>query len=136
MITALDTNVLFDVLWIDPQFARLSARSLLRCATEGRLVACEVVWAELSATFPSHSAFSSAMDSLGVAFSPIDAAAAVAAGEIWRDYRSRRGSRLRLLPDFVVAGHALHQADRLLTRDRGFYRSYFPELTILDPTAD
>lgn len=135
MITALDTNVVLDVLWVDPQFAGLSARNILRCAAEGRLVACEVVWAELSATFPSDTAFLSAMDGMDVAFSPIGAASAITAGEIWREYRAGGGSRFRLLPDFLVAGHALHQADRLLTRDRGFYRSYFPGLTILDPTA-
>lgn len=31
--------------------------------------------------------------------------------------------------------HAIEQADRLLTRDRGFYRHYFTGLTVLDPAA-
>ena len=37
----------------------------------------------------------------------------------------------RLLADFVVGALPQLRADRLLTRDRGFYRSYFPELRLL-----
>jgi predicted nucleic acid-binding protein len=40
----------------------------------------------------------------------------------------------RIVTDLLIAAHALQYADRLLTRDRGFYRSRFAKLAVLDPT--
>lgn len=134
MITAVDTNVLIDVFSADATFGRRSLEAISECTLEGRLVATDVVWAELGAVFPAVEDASTALDALAVDFSPVERATAEAAGSAWRAYRARGGSRTRLVADFLIGAHASHQADRLLTRDRGFYRTYFSDLEIVDPT--
>lgn len=133
MITAVDTNVLLDVFGADPTFGPRSKQAVRTCFTEGRLIACEVVWAEVAAFFPSSNAAQDAMNRLGVHFSPIDLQAALAASTAWKVYRSHGGERARVVADFLIGAHALSQADRLLTRDRGFYRAYFSRLRVIDP---
>ena len=108
--------------------------ALQRCESEGRLVACDVVWAEVTGLAPSRAQLESDLLSLHVGFDPLNASAAMLAGEAWRIYRKRGGSRTRVVADFIVGAHAVQQADRLLTRDRGFYRGYFKKLKIIDPS--
>ncbi|OGO53588.1 MAG: hypothetical protein A2Z32_10550 [Chloroflexi bacterium RBG_16_69_14] len=134
-MTAVDSNVLIDILGADPQFGRASLAAARRCRDEGILIACDAVWAEVVAAFADTAQTESSLARIPVDYSPIVKATATRAGMAWRAYRLRGGPRERLVTDFIVGAHANEQADRLLTRDRGFQRSAFEGLTIVDPTA-
>jgi hypothetical protein len=135
VITAVDTNVLLDVFGADPRFGGRSAAALRQCLAQGAVVACEAVWAETATSFETMREFTQAMRVLDVAYSALEEDAALRAAEAWRRYRTGGSKRDRVVADFLIGAHAMTQADRLLTRDRGFYRGYFKGLAILDPSA-
>jgi len=135
MITAVDTNVLVDVFKADAKFGPASAELLRRALAEGAIVACEIVWAEAATVFDADAQFTEAIEALGIAYSAMERESALLAAHAWRRYRVRGGQRQRVAADFLVGAHALRQADRLVTRDRGFYRDYFEKLRVIDPTA-
>lgn len=135
MITAIDTNVIIDILSGDARFGERSATALRSSLAVGSVVACAVVWAEAAAGYESSDAFAEAIKRLGIDYEVIDEATARAAGAVWRRYRQDGGARARIVPDVLVGAHAAQRADRLLTRDRGFFRDYFEELAVLDPAA-
>lgn len=136
MRTALDTSVLLDVLGADAEFGETSSKALRAAFDAGALVACDVVWAEVRAHFPTAEAFNQSLNLLGVQFDPISAETAATAGRLWRE--SRKGKRdpaKRVIADFLIGAHARLQADVLLSRDRGFFRRYFARLRVIDPAG-
>ena len=134
MITAVDTNVLIDVFGADTRFGRSSAGALRLCLNQGAVVACGVVWSEARAAFYKEEDFRRALHTLGVGFSPMTEQAATLAGATWKKYRVAGGKRDRVIADFLIGAHAASQCERLLTRDRGYYKKYFGGLAILDPS--
>lgn len=100
----------------------------------GAIVACDPVWAETAAVFPEQADFEKAMRALGIQFSPLTQNTVTEAGVAWKRYRAGGGKRLRMVADFLIGAHALIQCERLLTRDRGFYRDFFHRLKIVDPS--
>lgn len=131
--TAVDSSVLLDVFSADSQHGAASQEILRKCWSEGGLVACEVVWAEIRPRFSSDAEVLKITDKIGLGFDSLLREAALLAGTIWKKYHEKGGKRDRMIPDFLIAAHAQLQTDRFLTRDRGFYRTYFPSLTILEP---
>jgi predicted nucleic acid-binding protein len=134
VITAVDTSVLLDVFGADPEFGERSAEAIRGCLAEGALIACEIVWAETAASFDTAIAAEQALTGLRIGFSGVDASISLAVGQAWRAYRRAGGTRERVIANFLIGAHAMVSADRLLTRDRGFYRSYFAALSVLDPS--
>lgn len=134
MITALDTNVLVDLGVEDAERARKAAQAIEECGSAGPLVVCDITLAEFASGFPEDGDPAACVRELGILYDPIRKVTAVEAGRIHARYEKRAGRPVRRpFPDFLVGAHALIQADRLLTRDRGFYRNYFEGLRLVEP---
>lgn len=128
MITAVDTSVLLDVFLQDERHGVTSRKWLMAAYDAGAIIVSHVVYAELAPAFPDRQTLDGALREVNVVVSPIDSAIAYDAGLRWQRYRQSGGSRDRIITDFLIGAHAVAASDRFLTRDRGFFSSYFPEL--------
>lgn len=138
MTTAIDTNVLI-ALWNEDDALNERARTALDAAlSRGSLVIAGAVYAELLAAPARSEAFLDSFcrnTSIAVDWD-FNEAIWRAAGRAFQLYTARRrkepgaGPR-RILADFLVGGHAVHNGFRLLTLDEGLYRAAFPRLGLL-----
>ena len=154
MITAVDTNVLLDVLIPGAPHGDESERALAEALRAGAIIVSEPVYAELAAHFYNSRDLNDFLEDTGLRLKASERGDLYEAGKAWREYVRRRpatlecsrcgasqdprcercGSSLRprqhVVADLIIGAHALVHADRLLTRDRGYYASYFPGLSL------
>ncbi len=162
MITAVDTNILLDVLIKDSEHLMNSKKQLLESKAQGSLIISPPVYSELFTQFSIQLGMKKASIELenflaktGIYLSPFTKKSLEIAGIGWTKYVKSRVKdkimcpkcgkknlffcdkcneiiswRNHIITDFLIGGHAKDSADRLLTRDRGYYKRYFPELEI------
>ena len=135
MITAIDTNILLDILTADETFCDGSATAIESSVTAGSLVICDFVYAELCVHFRSQRECDAFLNENQIRVEALTKQAHFLASRAWRTYRKQGGQRTRILADFLIGAHAELQASRLLSRDRSFYGKIFPSLNLYDPSA-
>lgn len=157
MRTAIDTNVLLDLLAGDDTAIAAAREAMTVALGGGSLVICPVVYAELAANFPDSGLLARFLGDLEIQVDGFSTNALVQAGGAWRQYARERGTevqcarcghrtkalcpncgatltwRQHVIADFLVGGHAAVQADRLITRDPRYYRRYFPSVAVGSP---
>jgi predicted nucleic acid-binding protein len=157
MITAVDTNIILDVLIPGEPFGASSKELLDRHLSKGKLILCEVVFAELAARFPAEEELASFLADTRMNLVYSNEKSLYMAGSKWAEYTRKSAKnqfscgkcghvfestcpqckanltkRLHVLADFLIGAHALVQADCILSRDLGMYRTYFSDLTVID----
>jgi predicted nucleic acid-binding protein len=155
LITAIDSTVIIDVILADVHFAKTSANALAAALELGPLIVSETVVAEIFPVFEISSELDEFFERTGIHLEPSTMGTLSRAGAAWDRYRERQkwrfvcqacgriqsiscvacGARIEgrqhLISDFLIGAHAAEQADQLLTRDRGYFRTYFPDLKLI-----
>ena len=128
-----DTNVLLDVYKADPVWLPWSLQQLRHAAHSDGLSTNMVVYAELAGHPAQPAEIDTFLDTLGIATLDLTRPAARLAGQAFRAYRQRGGTKTGVLPDFFIGAHAQAEGLTLLTRDAGRYRTYFPKIKMICP---
>jgi predicted nucleic acid-binding protein len=129
-----DSNVLLDIMTEDPQWFSWSADALARAAETMRLVINPIIYAEVSIRYSRIEDLNDALPPTFVEREPLPYEAAFLAGKAFLIYRKHSGVKRSPLPDFFIGAHASIARYRLLTRDAGRYRTYFPKLPLIAPS--
>src|ERR1700761_573908 len=105
-MTLVDSSVLLDVLTDGQVWADWSQAQLEKAAAAGPLVINDVIYAEISARYPSVDVVDSVIREAGVDVVPIPRSALFLAGKAYLRYRATGGIRTGVLSDFFIGAHA------------------------------
>ncbi len=133
MAVLVDSNVILDIATEDPVWFSWSSETLTDWAESDILVINPVIYAEVSIGYDRIEDLESILPPNYFRRDPIPWEAAFLAGKCFVKYRRRGGEKRSPLPDFFVGAHAATRKMRLMTRDSGRYRTYFPRLELITP---
>ena len=133
MITAIDANVVLDILTGSPKEIQNAQSAMLAAKKAGATIISVVAYAEVAAQFPSKVRANEFFLLLSCKVEQLEEDVAFLGGQFFDEYKQRGGKRTRILADFLIAAHAQLNADRILTRDARFFGPNFPHLKAVSP---
>ena len=128
-----DANVILDVFEEDPTWADWSETTLNQYGAQHALYINSIIYSELSVGFRRIEELENAISQSGFRLIEIPKEALFLAGKAFLQYKKRRGRKTSPLPDFYIGAHAAVAGLRLLTRDDGRMKTYFPTVDLITP---
>jgi predicted nucleic acid-binding protein len=150
-----DTNVLVYIYNDVPNMGRIYAELLGDLSTKYNLLIPKIVYGELSLIFGTVEQLNRFISDTGLIIGDIEPEAYLIAAKRWRKYNKRRSLicqqcgekigklicrsckaeiyiRQHILSDFIIGAYAFQTPEKkLVTNDKGYYSTYFPELEII-----
>ena len=133
MFFLVDSNILIDILTMDPNWFRWASSALARLGVTMRPALNQVILAEVAPRFATVQELDAAFPIERIARLDLPWEAAHRAGHAYTEYRRAGGTRRSPLPDFYIGAHAEVSGLTLVTRDGARYRTYFPSVTLVAP---
>ena len=151
-----DTNPLVYIINAIPVLGEKYAVLLGELSKKNALIIPKIVYGELSLAFQSQKEILAFLKDTGIIVSEISQESYITTAKRWQKYNTRRvllcqncGTimekhvckkcheeikiRQHILSDFLIGAFALEMADKsLVTNDKGYYNTYFPELNIIN----
>ena len=129
-----DTNVLLDIATADPIWLPWSEKQFRTTAAQGPILINPIIYAELAPAFASTDDLDRWLDPAVFQRLPLPYAAGWLAAQAFLKYRRSGGAKTSPLPDFYIGAHAETENRTLITRDAARYRTYFPNVVLIEPT--
>ena len=139
MRICIDTTILIDIL--KDEFRNFQDKFYAALERREEFVAPSVVYAELLPQFQGNTKqLEEFLTEHKIEIRPLDVVSVTAAAEGWMKYLKKKEKlkcpqcghllviRAHFLSDFFIGGFAMAKCDAILTRDRGIYNKYFPQL--------
>jgi len=129
----IDSCVLLDLFTNDPNWAEWSENILEQYSHTNTLYINSIVYTEVSIGFNKIEELEIAISELDIKVLEIPREALFLTGKTFLKYRKNKGTKNSPLPDFFIGAHASVSNFDLVTRDIDKYKTYFPQVKLINP---
>lgn len=133
MTTIFDTNALIAMLDDSEPHYEWAVAQLEDCKAQGVVVIPDIVYSELSVGMATKAEIDDVIQTLGLERLPAKDDALFNAGKAYKLYKSRKGAKTNVLPDFLIGAAAEYENAPLVTANAKDFAGYFPNVQLIAP---
>jgi len=110
-----------------------AASTLERLDCNHHFVINPIIYAECSIVYDTIEEVESLIKTLDLEVKNLPRESLFLAGKVFLNYRRNQGTKSNVLPDFFIGAHAAVTGYKIMTRDKGRFASYFPNVELMMP---